>query len=113
MLASSLFYLVVGIAFFYMLALEPGLFHLGLLGVLSIVSAYGVLRMRRWTLWFIVAFFIAGTSFAAVTLYYSVLAYGFFPSMEAGLLNIGLIVYVILTWVFSIYVMARRKKLEY
>jgi len=113
MFASSMFYAVAGMIFFYVLALEPGLFHLGLLGAMSIVSAYGTLKKRKWVLWFVVAFFTVGTGFASITLYYSVINYGFFPNMEVGLLNVALVVYVMLTWVFSIYVMARRRKLEH
>ena len=113
MFAASMFYLVAGMIFFYELALEPSLFHMGLLGILSIVSAYGTFRMRRWTLWFVVALFILGTSFAVIQLCYTVATYSFFPDMELGLFNVALIVYVALVWFFSIYVMARRKMLEY
>jgi hypothetical protein len=114
MFITSLFYLIAGVMFFYILALEPGLFHLGLLGALSLTSAYGTLKARRWTLWFVTALFIIGTSFALITLYYSMKSFGsFFPNTEVGLLNTCLVIYTVLTWTFSIYVMAKRKTLEY
>jgi len=113
-LIASIFYLATGIVFLYELMFEPGLFHLGLLGVLSLISAYGILKTRKWTLWFIIALFVIGTTFALITLYYSLISYNsLFPNMEVSLLNACLIIYTILTWIFSIYIMAKRKTLEY
>ncbi|MEM2385817.1 MAG: hypothetical protein QXO67_02435 [Candidatus Bathyarchaeia archaeon] len=103
-LAASVFNVVVGVLCLAILALvDFGLIHVGLIGIISLVTAYGLFRRRFWAVWSMsIATFMA-TVFAVSTLYYTL---GDLP------LNMAVIVYVVLTWVFAAYAASRRGKLE-
>ncbi|MEM3641208.1 MAG: hypothetical protein QXH37_04745 [Candidatus Bathyarchaeia archaeon] len=105
MFAASVFYALVGITFFAVLAISDfRLIHVGLIGILSLVTAYGLFKKRAWALWVVVALFFIATTFAVSMLYY---IFGIDIFIE-----IGIIVYLILTWVFTAYITAKRKMLE-
>lgn len=104
MFATFAFYAVVGIVFLALLVLRGFAPHVGLLGILSLVTAYGLLRKRAWSLWLVIILFVSGTTFAAFMIY-DVLAKDY-------LLGIGMVVYLILTWVFTAYTAIRRHVLE-
>lgn len=105
MFTALMFYALAGIIFLGVLAIDyltPP--HLGIIGILSLITAYGLFKKRNWSLWVVVALFFIGTTFSAYTLYY---AFG-----KDLLLNISAIAYLILTWVFTIYVAVKRRTLE-
>jgi len=102
--ATSIFYVVVGIVFLVMLPLSQFAPNLGLLGIVSLLTAYGLMRKRAWSLWLAVILFVGGTTFVAFVLYYNL--------MTALLVTVGLIVYLILTWVVTAYVAIKRRALE-
>lgn len=103
-LAASIFNVAVGILCLAILVMvDFGLIHIGLIGLISLLTAYGLFRRRFWAFWsmFIVTFM--ATVFALSTLYYTL---GDVP------LNVAIISYMALTWVFAIYITLRRGKLE-
>jgi len=104
MVATLFFYLVVGIIFLASLPLTDFAPHLGIIGIISLIAAYGTLKKRSWAIWPVIILFFAGTTFSLYTLYYSL------PSNYV--LGIGVTVYLVLTWVFSGYLLSKRKSLE-
>jgi len=109
MLLFSIFYAIVGIAFLSTFVIyDLQLLHLGIIGVLSLITAYGMFRMKKWVIWLIVVLFFLGNTVGIITL---TLASGW-PAEFGVLLQLPLIIYLIITWVISIYVVAKRKEFE-
>lgn len=104
--AASIFYAVTGVICFLVLAItgEYRLIHMGLIGILSLATAYGLLRRRRWALWSVFVLFFTSTAFAMSMLYYTI---------GDVLIDAIMVMYLILTWIITIYLGARRKKLEF
>jgi uncharacterized membrane protein (DUF2068 family) len=102
--ATSAFYTVAGILFLVLLVLTPFALHLGIIGIFSLVTAYGLFTKRAWTIWFVVILFFVSTTFSAFTIYYFLGA--------DSLLGLSAIVYLALTWIFTGYALAKRKTLE-
>jgi len=105
MFVAFAFYAVVGIICFALLAIvDFSLIHIGIIGILSLITAYGLLKSRAWTLWVVIALLFIATTFSAYTLY--------FAFEKDVLLAVGMIIYLIFTWVFTAYTVAKRKALE-
>jgi hypothetical protein len=104
MFAAFVFYAVVGIICFIVLALDFRMIHIGIIGTFSLITAYGLLRKRVWTIWFVAMLFFIVTTFSAYNLYY-------FLGKDL-ILDISMIAYLILTWVFTAYTGAKRKIFE-
>lgn len=104
MFATSAFYAVAGIIFFVLLVLTNFAPHMGIIGIFSLVTAYGLFTKRAWTMWFVIILFFVATTFSAFMIY-NVLGTDY-------LLGIGAIIYLVLTWVFTAYALAKRKTLE-
>lgn len=107
----SVFYVVAGVAEIFLLVatnfVAPP--HLGVLGLLSLITAYGLFRMKRWSILLVTALFFLGIAFGATTLYNSVVLQTF---EGAPLFHTALIAYLIATAVAFIYVAAKRKNFE-
>jgi hypothetical protein len=104
MFSALAFYAVVGVICLAVLPMAGFPPHIGIIGILSLITAYGLFRKRVWTIWLVVMLFFVATAFSAYTLYY-------FLGKDI-LLDISMIVYFILTWVFTVYVAAKRRTLE-
>jgi hypothetical protein len=104
MLATSVFYAIAGIIFFVLLPMASFAPYLGIIGIFSLVTAYGVFRKRAWVIWFVVILFFVGTTFSAVMIY-NILQLDY-------LFGIGVILYLVLTWVFTAYAVTKRKVFE-
>jgi hypothetical protein len=103
-LAPAVFYGVAGIILLVLLPLANFPPHIGLTGILSLVTAYGILKKRFWALWLVVALFAVATTISLYTLY--VFA---FTNVIVG---VSMIVYAVLTWAFTLYIVLRRKPTE-
>ena len=103
-LVPVVFYGTVGVIFLALLPFANFPPHIGLTGILSLVTAYGIFKKRFWALWLVVALFAVATTFSLYTLY--VVA---FSNLIVG---ISMIVYAVLTWTFTFYVVVKRKPLE-
>ena len=93
-LASLAFYAVSGIILLVFLPLTSFAPQLGLLGILSLIVAYGLFTDRGWTPWLLFILLVAGLSFSLYTLY----AVGF----SNALVGISMIAYAALTLIFSV-----------
>jgi uncharacterized membrane protein (DUF2068 family) len=104
MFATSVFYAVVGVIFLAVMFMADFPPHIGIIGIFSLVAAYGLYRKRAWAIWFVLILFFTGTAFSAFMIY-DVLARDY-------ILGVSAIVYLILTWVFTTYAATRRNTLE-
>ena len=104
MLATFVFYVAVGIIFIVLLPFANFPPHVGIMGIFSLIAAYGLVRKRSWTIWIVVILFFVGTTFSVYMLnYFLVIDY---------LLGAGTMAYLILTWIATAYVAAKRRTLE-
>ena len=101
-LLSLAFYALSGIILLVSLPFAGYAPQLGLLGILSLIVAYGVFTKRGWASWLVFILFVAASTFALYTL---VLA-GF----SNALVGLSLVGYLVLTWVFAIYLTLIRRK---
>jgi len=102
MFVALIFYAVAGIILLAVLPLTNFPPHIGIIGILSLLTAYGLFGKRAWTIWFVIIVFLVGTTFSVATLYFG----------RELLLDISMIAYLILTWIFTVYVANKRKTLE-
>ena len=112
MLLVSLFYAVVGVVLAVILAFsrfEPP--HVGVLAVLNLMLAYGLFKMRKWSVKLLAALFLPQVVFGVITLY-SVTLWTFYSISETTAFSLSLIVYVVLCFVSLLYVAAKRKDFE-
>jgi hypothetical protein len=103
-LAPTVFYGAVGIIFLVLLPFANFPPHVGLTGILSIVTAYGILKKRFWALWLVVAVFAVATTFSLYTL-----------SIEGftnWIIGASMVVYAVLTWLVTLYIVLKRKPSE-
>jgi hypothetical protein len=104
----SVFYIAVGIIELGYFAIENSAAPLNIpvLGIISLITAYCILKMTKWALPLVVGLFFVGITFGATTLSNSMALQTFGGAM---LFNIALIVYMILLLIASIYIVARRE----
>jgi len=102
-ISAIIFYSAVGIICFALLPIANFPPHIGIIGVLSLITAYGLFKKRVWTIWFGIVLFFVATTFSMYTLYYLWQNLFFAASMAA---------YLILTWVFTAYMVSKRETLE-
>ena len=76
--------------------------HVGLIGITSIVAAYGLLMQRKWANWLVAALFFVAYVFSLFTLYY-VIATDIVAATS-------MIAYAVLTWIFTAIVIMTRNK---
>jgi len=108
-LIFSIFYAIVGIVFLSIfVAYDAKPPHVSIIGVLSLITAYGVFRKEKWAVWLVVALFVLGNAFGIPIL----LATNSWPTASGLMLQSLLIIYLIITWVISVYVVAKRKNFQ-
>ena len=100
-LATIAFYGIAGIILLALLHFSGFPPHIGLMGIVSLFAAYGLLMQRKWANWLVVALFFVATTF---TLYYVI-------ATDAAT-SIGMIAYAALTWIFTVVVVKNRKSSE-
>lgn len=104
----SLFYIAVGIVQVGYWAIEnfaaPP--HIAILGILSLITAYGLFRMKKWSVPFVIVLFFVGLAFGAITLNTSIELQTF---GGAPLFHTALIAYMIILLIALIYTVAKRE----
>ncbi len=100
-LAALAFYAISGIILLVLLPFTGFPPQLALLGVLSLITDYGIFIKRVWAPWLLFILFAAATTFSIYTLY----AVGF----SNVLIGISMIVYAVLTWIFAGYLLLVKK----
>ena len=109
----SVFYLISGIAYFLILALSSfNNLVTVFLGFLSLIITYGLIKMKRWTVPFVVAFFFPQITFEMSAFYASVTTYTFSLTIEVLLFNLALIIHMILLTLCLLYTAAKRKEFQ-
>jgi hypothetical protein len=107
-LLFSIFYIAVGIA-------EVGYFvienfaappHIPVLGILSLITAYTLFKMKKWALPLVVGLFFVGITFGATTLANSFALQTFGGAL---LFHLALIAYMILLVIVSGYIVLKRE----
>jgi uncharacterized membrane protein (DUF2068 family) len=112
-LLIAVFYLVVGAAEVAVLAISNfGLVTAGALAILSFIAAYGLLRVRKWAVWFVIALFFPQVVFGASTLYGSTMAYLLYQETAFILLDALMIIFIFLSLISFVYMAAKRKTFE-
>ena len=101
---TFIYYAIVGVVFLVLLPLSNFPPHVGIIGIFSLITAYGMFRKRNWTIWFVIIIFFAATTFSAFMLYNYLL--------KDYIIGISMIAYLILTWVSTVYAASKRKTLE-
>jgi hypothetical protein len=100
-LASAAFYGIAGIVLLALMAVNGFPPHVALLGITSLVAAYGLFMKRKWANWLVVALFFVASTFSLFTLYYVI--------ATDALASAGMIGYAVLTWIFTALVVVKRK----
>jgi hypothetical protein len=103
-LAPAVFYGAVGIIFLALLPFANFPPHIGLTGILSIVTVYGLLKKRFWAIWLVAAVFAVATTISLYTLY--VIAF------TNAVVGVSMITYAILTWIVTLFIVLKRKPSE-
>lgn len=109
----AVFYLMAGVLNFVVLGLYGlGLFHVAIVAVLSFVTSFGLYRLRNWSLWLVSGLFFIASTYVAYMLSFSINSY--YAEPQAGNLFAMLvwIIYLLLTWLATLYVAARRRYLK-
>jgi len=112
-LLLAVFYAVVGVAQLGVLTLSNfALFTSGVIAILSFIAAYGLFKVKKWSVWLVIGLFFPQFVFGAVTLYASVLRYNAYQETDILLLNIALAIFIVLYFVSFVYVAAKRKSFQ-
>jgi hypothetical protein len=103
-LVPTVFYGAVGIILLALLPFANFPPHIGLTGILSLVAAYGIFKKTFWSIWLVVALLAVATTLSLYTL--AVIA---FTNVVVGA---SMVVYAVLTWVVTLYIVLKRKPSE-
>ena len=99
-IAPVAFYAVVGLAFLILLPLAGYPPHIGLIGIVSLITAYALFMKRAWAKWLVAAIFFVATTLSLYTVYFILFSNLF--------VSLGMIVYAVLTWYFTYYVIIKK-----
>jgi hypothetical protein len=108
----AIFYLISGIAYFLILALDFSNLVVVFLGFLSVLITYGLIKMKRWTVPFVVALFFPQITFEIIALYASVANNTLSPNTEVLLFHLGLIIHMILLTFCLLYTAVKRGEFQ-
>lgn len=105
-LTASIFHVAVAVACFTILAtVDFGLIHIGLLGIISLATAYGLFKRRLWALWSIFVLAFMATVLVISTFYYTL--------GSDILVDLTMAAYLTLTWIFTAYTASKKRELEF
>ena len=101
-LAALTFYIASGVILLAFLPLTGYPPQIGLVGVLSLITFYGVLAKRAWVSWVIFISFAAASTLSLYTL----ASIGFSNVLIGAVMTI----YAVLTWIFAIYLLIIKRR---
>jgi hypothetical protein len=99
-LAPIAFYAITGALFLILLPLSSYPPHIGLAGIVSLITAYALFTKRPWAKWLIAALFFVSTTMALYTVA--------FVLLSNLLVTLGMLVYVVLIWYFTYYAFIKK-----
>jgi uncharacterized membrane protein (DUF2068 family) len=109
-LLLAIFHAVVGILQLATLALlDIRMMWIGALAILSLIAAYGLFTVRKWSVWLVISLFFPQVVFGAWTLYSLVSLYSFSFDVTSLLLEVSLSLFIVLSLTSFVYVAAKRK----
>jgi len=112
-LLLAIFYGIVGVFQLVLLALiDPRMVWVGVLAVLSLIAAYSLFTVKKWSVWLAIGLFFPQFVFGAVTLYFSILWYLEYQEMVFLLLDIALAIFIALSLVSVVYIAAKRSSFK-
>lgn len=100
-LASFAFYAVTGMILLFFLPLTGYPPHVAFLGILSLITGYSLFAKRVWAPWLVAALVIINTVFALDVL--------FSIAFSNVLVALSMLGYAVLTWLFTAYLLLKRK----
>ena len=103
-MATTAFYGIAGILLLVLMAMSGFPPHVALIGITSVIAAYGLFKRRFWATWLVAALFFVVTAFTLYTAYVA-------SSIDA-LATAAMIIYAILTWIFTAYAVKNRPQKE-
>ena len=84
------------------------LFPLGILSFLSLATAYGIVKMKKWIVWLVAILFLLRTTFGTTTLYALVKTQTDYPNLGSSQFLIVIIAYLSIVALTTIYILAKR-----
>ena len=109
----SLFHAIAGVTITSILVLSSFTVpHAAVLAFLSLITAYGLFKTKKWSVLLTIILFFIGTAFSAPILYRSIVINPSSSGLEAALLNLALIIYLIMLFAGLIYVAAKREDFQ-
>jgi len=111
-LILAIFYAIVGVFEIVVLVVSNFMPVAGALAVLSFIAAYGLLLVKKWSVWLVVALFFPQLVFGALALNGGIELYALLPETYILLLNIALAVFIVLSFISFVYVAAKRESFE-
>jgi hypothetical protein len=104
----AVFYIIIGCVQIGYFAIENMLAppHILVLGILSLITAYTILTKKKWTIPFVVGLFFVGITFGITTLFNSISLQNFDVLL---LINIAIILYIVILFIASFYIIIKRK----
>src|SRR4030065_2751955 len=70
MFLTTIFYAIIGVIFLVALPIEDFQPQLAIIGIFSLLTAYGMFKKRNWSIYFVFILFFTGTAFSAVMLHW-------------------------------------------
>ena len=101
-LAALIFFFAAGVILLVSLPLTDYSPQVALLAILSIIAGYGMMTKTNWAPWLIFVLFLGALTFSIYTLV--------FAGFSNLLLGISLVVYAILTTVFTVYILVIKRR---
>ena len=109
-LFSSFFVVAGGAELFVLYMSGFRLLTFGLLGSFSLVTAYGLIKKKKWAIWLAAILFFLRMTSGATTLYASIQT--LHPITNVWLFYLMLIAYLAGTVIASLYVLIKRRNIE-
>ena len=109
MLFFTIFYILVGAANLMIVGIyDFGLFHIGLIAILSFVAAFGLYQQQSWVLWPIFAIFFISTVYSVLMINAFLGNYQVNPHAGIILGVVAYSAYLVLTWIGTAYIGVKR-----
>jgi 4-amino-4-deoxy-L-arabinose transferase-like glycosyltransferase len=103
-LAPIAFYSVVGVLLLVLLPFANYPPHIGLTGIMSLITAYGLFTKRSWAKWLVAALFFVATTLSVYTLSYVI--------FSNWIVSISMIAYTVFTCVFTARTLLKKETSE-
>jgi len=106
-LLFAIFYIVAGIAQigYFTIEISAAPPHLPILGIFSLVTAYSLFKLKKWSIFLVASLFATGVAFGATTLNASIIVQTFGGALQ---FHLALIIYIIMVSVAFIYFLLKR-----